>query len=380
MRNPIQRKSPSVFPYRGKFRIQYLDLDGRTRTKTAETKLEAFRELAKLESQMQLGFGSKPSKEIPYLGDWLEVWLSHREREVRLTTYLGFEAILRNYLKPLLGQLKLDRVTVFEIEAAYSVLREDKGLSPATVKKLHSILSQAFGMALRYGLVSRNPMVSVKAPVVHVEPKETLSFAEVRKVLDTAKGYEDDTYPRFLLALRLGMRQGECLALTWGDVDLEEAQIRVSKSVDVLPGRGAVVTPPKSRNSNRVIPLDDETLLALIQFQQRQGFLGSEELLFPALKGTHRNARTDYDNWKRLLVVAGVRSVRLHDARHAAATLLLAAGADARSIQLLLGHSSPGFTLATYVHPDQEALRRALERASGVSVGVIQSNTAQTSS
>ena len=109
----------------------------------------------------------------------------------------------------------------------------------------------------------------------------------------------------------------------------------------------------------------------MIQFQQRQRFPADEELLFPALKGSHRNARTDYDNWKRLLVVAGVRSVRLHDARHAAATLLLAAGADARSIQLLLGHSSPGFTLATYVHPDQEALRRALERASGVAVGAL---------
>lgn len=371
MAAPIQRKSPTVFPYRGKFRLQYLDTDGRVRTKTAATKLEAFRELAKLESQMQLGFVSKPTKEIPYLGEWLDVWLSQREREVRLTTHLGFESILRNYLKPLLGHLKLDQVTVFEVEAAYSVLGEDKGLSPATVKKLHSILSQAFGMALRYGLVSRNPMVSVKTPVVHVKPKETLTFVEVRKVLDTARMLEDDSYPRYLLALRLGMRQGECLALTWGDVDLQGGVIRVSKSVDVLPGRGAIVTPPKSRNSNRTIPLDDETLMALIKFQQSQNFPGDEELLFSSLKGAHRNARTDYDNWKRLLVLAGVRSVRLHDARHAAATLLLAAGADARSIQLLLGHSSPGFTLATYVHPDQEALRRALERASGVSVGLV---------
>lgn len=362
MSNGIQRKSPTVFPYRGKWRIQYVDPSGRNRTKTAATKKDAYRELVNLEQQMALGLVDRPSHEIPTLSSWLETWLASRESEVRSTTYLGFESTIRLHIRPHIGGLRLDLVRVQDVERAYRVLANESKLSPATIRKVNAVLNQAYSTAVRYGYVVRNPMDGVRIPRGTTVKRQTLTSDEVRRILDSASAADDDSYPRLLLALRLGMRQGECLALTWADVDLAEGLVRISKSVDVLPGRGAVVTAPKSAQSFRDIPMDDETLSAFSDFLLRSGVPGGDELVFPSLKGRHRNARVDYDNWKRALMRAGVRSVRLHDARHAAATLLLESGADPRTVQLLLGHSSAAFTLSTYVHPDLAALRRAIGR------------------
>jgi integrase len=246
----------------------------------------------------------------------------------------------------------------------YNVLATRNGLSPATVRKVHALLNQSLSAALRYGVLTRNPMTSVKAPRVTTHAIDTLSGTEVRAILDTASARRDDSYPRFLLALRLGLRQGECLALTWADIDFARATVSVTKSVDVLPGRGAIVSPPKSAQSRRVVPMDSETFRAFEALKCRSGEPGGASLLFPSVKGVFRNARVDYDAWRGLLAEAGVRYVKLHAARHTAATLFLESGADARSIQLILGHSSPGFTLATYVHPKSETLRAIIERSS----------------
>jgi integrase len=364
MTTTIQRKSPTIFPYRGKWRIQYVDLTGRSRTKTAETKQDAYRELVRLEQQMALGFLDRPAREVPTLAEWLETWIATRQGEVRISTHLGFESTIRLHIKPFLGHKKIGDIRVGDVEGVYISLGRSNGLSPATIRKVHAVLSQSFAMALRYGYVARNPMAEVRLPQVRTKPKKVLTAAEVRRVLDTASALPGDPYPRFLLALRLGMRQGECLALTWDDVDLDARVVRVTKSVDVIPGRGVVVSPPKSSQSYRQVPMDSETHQAFAGLRSGQSrSVKGDSLVFPSLRGTYRNARVDYDSWQRLLSQSGVRQVKLHDARHAAATLMLESGADARSIQLLLGHSSPGFTLATYVHPRHEGLRDVLERA-----------------
>lgn len=364
MPKPVQRKNPTVFPYRGKFRLQYVDAMGRQRTKTAATKLEAFRELAKLERQLELGFTDSRPREIPTVGDWFKVWLTRRESDVRMTTFLGFESTVRLHIAPHLGGQRLDLVRAQEIEALYKSLMGQHELSPATVRKVHAVLNQGFITAVRYGILARNPMVGVRIPKSMVTPKKTLSSVEVRLILDAARADSPELLVRALLALRLGMRQGECLALTWADIDTHSAIVSVTKSVDAIPGVGSVVTPPKSQQSNRNIPIDSETLEALKTLHDAAKPASGDTLLFSNERGGFKNARVDYDSWKRLLVKAGVRPVKLHDARHAAATLLLKSGADARTIQLLLGHSSPSFTLATYVHPETDALRAALSRVS----------------
>ncbi len=365
MKKKVQRKNPTIFPYRGKYRLQYVDSQGRNRTKTALTKHDAYKELVRLEKQLLIGPSMAGYKECPNFSEWLETWLERRQSEIRITTFLGLESTVRLHIIPTLGQLRLDEVFVQHIEQLYASLLSNKGLSPATVRKVHVALGQAFSMAVRYGILARSPITEVRVPAVKPRRKDTFDAQEVRLILDTSSAINPRTYARFLLALRLGMRQGECLALNWNDLDLVDGLVRITKSVDAIPGLGSVVTPPKSAQSYREIPMDSESLLAFRKYKESlSSFIPLSDLVFPSRSGKHTNARVDYDDWKRLLKRAGVRSLKLHDARHSAATLMLASGADARSIQLVLGHSSPGFTLATYVHPNTSRLREVLENSS----------------
>lgn len=362
-RKPITKLSSTVFPYRGKYRIQYFDAQGRIRTKTAETLKDAYKDLALLEQMVASGLHSPVANNLPTLSEWLSAWYESRKSEVSPSTLWNFESTIRLHINPHLGHLRLDKVSALQIERLYAYLSDNKGLSQGSIYKVHATLSHAFGAALKGKLLVTSPLKSIRAPRVHKKAIETLSGQEVRRILRVAHELGPEAEVRWLLSLRLGLRQGEALALLWSDIDLEQGTLKVNKSVNSLPGQGLVFSTPKSSQSNRTLPLDAETHGAIKRYYLFTSNVDAGTLLFPTRQGAPREASSDYRAWKRLLNLAEVREVRLHDARHSAATLMLAGGADIRSIQLLLGHATPAFTMATYLHPDSDKLRTAIELA-----------------
>lgn len=358
----IIKKSPTIFPYRGKWRIQYFDSEGRIRTKTAETQKDAYKDLAVLEQLIASGRLPKKLQDLPTLGDWLTTWCESRKGEIREITRIGFEASIRLHIIPALGKMRIDQVTTFQIEQLYKNLMKDKGLSPATIHRMHALLKHSFGLAMRYGFLTNNPMTFVKVPKKETPRIEALTLEEIKAILSAARAKGDVAYLRWLLALRLGMRQGECLALTVGDINLSQGTLSITKSLNTIPGQGFVISPPKSEKSNRLIPVDTETHRALAEVLHGRFMDSPNSLIFQTSKGEPIDAKNDYRAWQALLRTAGVRKQKLHAARHGAATLMVSLGIDIRSIQLILGHSSPSFTLSTYVHPNQATLRAALQK------------------
>jgi integrase len=354
------RRRASIFPYRGKWRIQYWDGDGKLRTKTAESEGDAYKSLAILEQLIASNSLPKHRSLIPTTGEWLDAWYESRRVEVRPSTLWGFETMIRNHLKPALGDVPLDVLTAQMVEGLYETLRREKNLTEATILKAHCVLNHACKRAVRLGLLQTNPLTYVKAPRRKPVPIIALTLDEVQRVLAVVRTLSAEEQSRWLMALRLGMRQGECLALTFSDIDWDRRSIFVSKTVNTLPGQGIVVGVPKSGLGTRILPLDDETYLALYRLRNERFGAMPNSPLFPSVEGVFREASRDHRAWKPVLKAAGVRSVSLHGARHAAATLLITAGVDVRSVQLLLGHSSPAFTLATYVHPSTEHMRAGL--------------------
>ncbi len=362
-RKPITKLSSTVFPYRGKYRIQYFDAQGKIRTKTAATLKDAYKQLALLEQQVKLGTHPIRGADLPTLSEWLDSWYESRKNEVSPTTLWNFESTIRLHIKPELGEFRLDKLTGAQVEQHYRNLQEHKALSPGSIYKVHATLNHAIRAAVKGGLIIQSPMFGIKAPRQGKRHVETLTFEEVQSLLNASRDLGAEAVTRWLLALRLGLRQGECLALTWGDIDLDRGIVKVSKTVNSIPGQGIVFMSPKSLQSNRTVPCDSETHEALKSLARATGGSDASSLLFPGKDGTPRDASVDYRNWIRLLSLAQVRRVRLHDARHAAATLMLANGADIRSIQIILGHATPSFTMATYLHPNTESLRKAIEQA-----------------
>jgi len=367
----MARKSASVFPYRGKFRIQYLDSFGRTRTKTADTRKAAYELLAQLQMQQQAGFLNPKASETPTLSQWLGYWLDKKKLEVSPTTIWGFESHINNYLVPLMGNLKLGELAAFRIQDLYLYLQKDEGLSAGTVRKVHSLLSGALAMAQNQGLIAHNPMVQISPPKYTPRPPEVYTPNEMQTLLQSASYKAPGAYLRWLFALKYGMRQGEVLGLRFEDFDLVDKTLTISRTVNSLPGRGVVALPVSSKHSHRKLPVDGQVVRLLSQLDSRQGWLFSESGEMPI------DATCDQRRWRALVLAAEVRYLPLHSARHSVATNLMAQGANPKAVQMLLGHSSPAYTLATYVHPKVDDLRSLLVDSSKALEGQISRKTGE---
>ena len=356
LRIPIRRQA-TVFPYRGKYRVQYLDTFGRQRTKTVETKSMAHRFLAEVEGNARNGHLNLASKNTPVFSAWLEYWVRSRQLELSPATIWGYQSHINNYLIPALGNIRVDQVTAAQIAGLYRYLQVDEKLSPGTVRKVHSLLSSCFKMALDQGLISHSPMEKLTAPKYSPKIREVFTETEVERLLSLASERPPKAYLRWLLALRYGLRQGEVLGLKIADFDLQNRTLTISRTVNSLPGRGVVELPTKTRGSTRTIPIDSEVagLVSVLDQQTAWIFQAQRNSTMPV------DATCDSRSWKRLLRDANVRELPLHCARHTAATLFIKHNINPRAVQMLLGHSSVAYTLGSYVHPGQQELRNALE-------------------
>ncbi|MFE0147694.1 tyrosine recombinase XerC [Nonomuraea sp. NPDC059007] len=170
-----------------------------------------------------------------------------------------------------------------------------------------------------------------------------------------------------LIALR-GLRRGEAVGLRWRDVDLSAGTVGVHWQITQL-GWQPVQGKPKTEASDRTIALDDDTVTALRAHRKAQaaerlaageawvdsGFVFTDEI------GRPLHPQQVSDQFYVLAFHVGLPPVRLHDLRHGAATLMLAAGVDVKIVQETLGHVSSTFTRDTYISVYPELAKTAAE-------------------
>jgi integrase len=174
------------------------------------------------------------------------------------------------------------------------------------------------------------------------------------------------------VAVHLGLRLGELLALRWPDIDFESARLRIAHTLHRQPkveGGGWQLAQPKSKRSRRVLPLAPAMLESLRAHQTRQlaerletGPEWQEHgFVFASAVGTPLEERNVRRAFYQLLDRAGLPRKRLHDLRHGTATLMLASGANPRAVMEQLGHSQISLTMDTYAHVLPDVLRREAE-------------------
>ncbi|WP_239335778.1 site-specific integrase, partial [Frankia sp. CiP3] len=253
------------------------------------------------------------------------------------------------------------------------------------------ILSRALKVAVQRGKVTRNVCTLVDAPSVHRDEVQPLTAGQARHVLTLAVTRPNGA--RWSVAVALGLRQGEALGLPWDAVDLDAGTLTVRQALQRRPwqhgcgddpckrkrggncpkrhGGGFVIVRPKSRAGRRTITLPAPLVTALRAHRKRQdadrataGNLWDNEhgLVFTRTDGHPIDPAADWREWKTLAKAAGVAAARLHDARHTAASLLLAQGVPARVAMEILGHSQIGLTLGTYSHVAPELRTDAAAR------------------
>ncbi|MFC1991938.1 site-specific integrase [Chloroflexota bacterium] len=184
---------------------------------------------------------------------------------------------------------------------------------------------------------------------------QTWNEDEIKHFLETAK--DTRYYELFSLALFTGMRRSELLALRWQDIDFTYGQVSVSRSLHVLKGSQVVFRSPKTASGRRTIALPPSSTLILNEYREKKEAegvlldkpLSDNDLIFnnlgkPILPNTVTHA------WLRLVKISGIKTIRLHDARHTHASLMLKQGIHPKIVQERLGHSSIQVTLDTYSH------------------------------
>jgi integrase len=229
------------------------------------------------------------------------------------------------------------------------------------VNKLTQTVAMVLADAQRHGLVSRNVAEHVDAVAVGHRAVETYTEAEVRTLLESIAG--DRLAHAWELAL-CGLRRGEIAGLRWIDVDLDDKTLSVTNNRVDAGGKPAE-NDPKSPMSRRTLPLPDRLVSVLKAAKKRQ----SAERL--ALGGGwwnyvvsnevgdafHPQVLSRY--WQDAVKSAGLRPIKLHAARHTAATAMHLAGVPVAVIAAWIGHKDASLTLRLYAHSQDDALRAA---------------------
>lgn len=301
--------------------------------------------------------------------EWLDYWAENiASVRVRPRTLDSYRAMIRMHLNPYLGKRRLDQLQPEHLEQTYRQLLA-KGLSPATVLRVHRMLHRALKIAMQRERVARNVATLVEPPRQE-RPKtpDPLDVEECKRVLAAAEGLRNSA--RWTVALALGLRQSEALALQWKDIDLERGTLSVRRGLHRVPGEGLIFTEPKTDRSRRTIAVPVPLIEALRKHRVAQNeerlVAGTEwddwDLVFAQPNGRPLDKHSDYEAWIRLLNRAGVRHIRLHDGRHTAATLLLTAGVHPRVVMELLGHSQMRTTTDIYSHVMPALAQEAADR------------------
>ncbi|MET7400635.1 tyrosine-type recombinase/integrase [Dactylosporangium sp. NPDC005572] len=362
----------------------------------------------------------RPDQRDLTVGQWLDLWLDSR-RALRPTTRRGYEDITRIHLVPHLGAGKLARLTADHITAMFDAiiarndaiavsravprsaggrrdLRSERPVGPAQLRRIHAVLRAALNHAVQRQLLPHNPAIGVELPSARSprplvwtrqrvaewqrtgtvpSPVMVWTAEHTGRFLDHVSS--DPLYVMFhLMALR-GLRRGEACGLHRGDVDLDTQTLTVRHQI-VLVGWQPGLSAPKTDGSEATIALDTTTAELLRQQladQDRMQEQAGTGWIENGLLFTEPDGRAIHPDWvsrrfRTAVNEAGLPPIRLHDLRHGAATLALAAGADIKTVQAMLRHSTITLTANTYTsvlpavaHHAAEAAAALIPRAHG---------------
>ncbi|MCV7173873.1 site-specific integrase [Mycobacterium manitobense] len=335
------------------------------------TEAAARRALDEIRGEVARGTYVQPSKVT--LAQACEDWLAAKHG-LKASTLHGHRVNLAAAID-VLGNVEVQHLTKRHIDDLVTALRTGglpsptgkvrKAWSPRSVNYMLGLLTAVLKDQMRQGHVVRSVAELVDRIPADAKAPDTFTSLELQKVLDHITG------DRYAVAWQLaltGLRRGEVAGLRWSDVDLEGRTMTIA-GTRLRFGANLVEETPKSGASRRTLPLPDHLAaalrsaraiqatdrLALGETYQASGYVVVNE----AGEALSPHALTS--RWSRMLKAAGVRHIRLHDARHTCGTLMHLENVPIALISAWLGHASKAFTMQTYVHSQPEALMLAAQ-------------------
>jgi integrase len=339
------------------YRARYRDPAGIQRSKVFARKADAQRFLNETETAKARGTWTDPALGRVLFRDWLGEWWA-TTTNLRPKTKDRDELLLRRMALPSFGGVPLGAISQRDVRAWVADLSA-RGLAPATVQKAYQLLGKVMGAAVDAGMLAQSPCRRVPLPKVEREEMRFLTPAEIARLADVI----DRRYRVLVLVAAYGgLRVGELAGLRRSRVDLLRGTVEVTEIVTEV---GGVLRfgPPKTRAGRRTVGLPRSVVDELAAHLPGPGDLEAFVFTTPQggpLRVIAFRARV----WRPATHKADLDGLRIHDLRHTAGALWIAAGANPKEVAARAGHTSVSFTLDRYGHlypePDT-ALRDRLD-------------------
>jgi integrase len=348
------------------------DAQGRreVRTKYAATQKKALEKLEELRGKVRAGVDLVNGAGRQRLGEYLDEWLQAKENAglLRPSTVANYSTLISLHVKRhLIAARRLESLRPADVKRWHAELRR-REVGARTRQAAHTLLRSAIGDAVRENLLLYNPADRVPRPRATQTERVVLNRKHVTALLKAAKASPYEA--AFLLAVLHGLRVGELLGLTYGDIDLREGVVTISRQLVEERRTGKrELAEVKTAAGRRTVPLSS---LALAALQRLHDELGATplpgNLLFSDANGQPlRRSNFHRRVWVPIRDKAKLpKGTRFHDLRHAAASALLGAGMDVATVAGTLGHASPNVTLRVYAHALPDRMREAAQQIDAI--------------
>ena len=273
-----------------------------------------------------------------------EIYMEDMAARLKQSTLLTKKAVLQTHILPFFGNKPINEIKASDIRRWQAKLMSSpNNYSQTYLKKINTELNSIINYAKRFYDLNTNPCG--KAGTIGKAKAEEMDYWTYDEYIAFREGVKDKSlsYICFEVLYWTGMREGELLALSPADIDLDNKTISINRTYQRIEGKD-VFTSPKTRKSKRKIPIPDFLCQELSDYIQSRYMLDADERLFPVTKSylSHEMIRGCKNT--------GVKKIRIHDIRHSHASLLINQGCDALMLADRLGHEKVSTTLNTYSH------------------------------
>jgi integrase len=341
----------------GTWRARYRDPSGREHSRHLPRKLDAQSWLDEVATAVHTGTYVDPSRSKITVGDLAPVWLAGKIN-LKPTTRARYEDVLRTHVGPRWHDVPLFRVEHGDIQTWLAELTAS-GLTGASVRKAHGVLSGILGLAVRDRRLPSNPAVGVALPPLNQARRKYLTAAQAEALADAA----GQGRVAVLVLAYCGLRWSELAALRVRHVDLLGRRLTIEEAATEINGGRIVWGTPKS-HERRSVPIPRSLIEELaVSFTGKD----RDDLAFTSPTGgvlRNRNARKLW--FDKAAAAIGEPRLTPHELRHTAASLAVSAGANIKAVQRMLGDASAAMTLDRYADLFDDDLDAVADRLDAV--------------
>ena len=343
---------PGIYKRGGRYVVRYRDPAGKSRKRFAKTLAQARVIKAEVTTDIERGEYRANSKITfaEYAETWKTTFTGRTSNGIRPNTLKQYSADLDAVIIPVFGRYRLAEIEPQQLKKFAADLFA-KGLSESRVRNIYAPLRALLRTAVEEGAIRYDATAGVR--IARVRP----TLDETDEADERIVAYTDEELGRLLAATpdewklfvrflaQTGLRISEALALRWSDIDFGQKRIKVSRRLY----RGSFA-PPKTRYGKRQVPLAADLGRDLWEARKTAVSVKDDSPVFATAAGGYSDyhniySRTLAPTQKKLGLATGA-----HVLRHTCATRLFLAGFNAKQVQIWLGHHSPAFTMAVYVH------------------------------